>query len=37
MFPDRLSEALVDRGYIKKRDGTGQRGFAGVSLKSRQS
>jgi putative DNA primase/helicase len=32
-----LSEALVDRGYIKKRDGTGQRGFAGLSLKSRQS
>jgi putative DNA primase/helicase len=31
-----LSEALADRGYAKKREpGTGQRGFAGLSLKSR--
>jgi putative DNA primase/helicase len=31
-----LSEALVDRGYPKKREpGTGQRGFSGLSLRSR--
>lgn len=31
-----LSEMLANRGLIKKRDSTGNRGFAGVSLKATQ-
>jgi putative DNA primase/helicase len=31
-----LSEALRDRGHIKKRDKEGQRGFAGLSIKRQQ-